>query len=68
MHGDKEIGVGTVGDIRTLIERDERHPSCGYRSLLPPGIIPLHILTEAQGNGKIDILFLWNMVPSAPAS
>jgi hypothetical protein len=57
MHGDKEIGIGTVGDIRTLIERDEDIRLAGIDDSYLREIL-LHILTEAQGNGKIDILFL----------
>ena len=57
MHGDKEIGIGTVGDIRTLIERDEDILRAGIDDSYLREIL-LHILTEAQGNGKIDILFL----------
>ena len=57
MHGDKEIGIGTVGNIRTLIERDEDIRLAGIDDSYLREIL-LHILTEAQGNGKIDILFL----------
>ena len=57
MHGDKEIGIGTVGDIRTLIERDEDILRAGIDDSYLREIL-LHIPAEAQGYGKIDILFL----------
>ena len=57
MHRDKQVGIGTVGNIRTFMKR--------HKLILRTGVddphlghVLFHIFTEAQSHGKIHVFLL----------
>ena len=55
VHRDKQVGIGTIGDIRTLMKRNKHILLAGIDNTHLRHVL-FHVFTEAQSHGKIDIL------------